>query len=239
MSTLAFSISNQLTDHVLRIDWENQGIAPVFSGYDMDHMDAGSSISTGLVAIQSVGKGKYWSWLKEISIHILTPPSFVSPPPPPLIHTVDKALLAITPCPFYGLGGGQGEDRGVLTSPKLNHSLQVTRVLKGQSHQSSTGILVEGKDIGLLKAGDRLEAKVNPARRRGLTIHHTATHLLRAGIEAVLGKRVVQAGSSVEWDRLRFDFSHPKALTQKELDHVEDWVNEASIQGLALNTEVN
>ena len=88
-----------------------------------------------------------------------------------------------------------------------------------------------------LKIGDIVGLKVSEEREQ-IARHHSATHLLHAALRAVLGAHIAQAGSLVEADRLRFDFSHPKALSDEELAKIEEFVNNAVCKGCAAKTEI-
>jgi alanyl-tRNA synthetase len=88
---------------------------------------------------------------------------------------------------------------------------------------------------GLLREGDEVAVAIDPRRRQGLRLHHTGTHLLHAGLRRVLGTHVTQAGSLVAPDHLRFDFSHPAAVKDREIEAVEDLVNEQVQANLAVS----
>jgi len=132
-----------------------------------------------------------------------------------------KVLVVLDRTPFYAESGGQVSDRGVLFGSGVN--AEVTGLSKAPRGQSVHQVLVTS---GFLKVGDTLTASVN-ASERGETIrNHTATHLLHRALKDVLGEHVNQAGSLVEPERLRFDFSHFGAITPEELADIERRVNE-------------
>ncbi|MDR2635615.1 MAG: alanine--tRNA ligase, partial [Campylobacteraceae bacterium] len=135
------------------------------------------------------------------------------------------ALLDTTP--FYAQSGGQCGDSGELTGK--------AEVLDTQKFFELNLIQVNAKTI--LKSGDEVEAVVD-AKRAEITKHHSATHLLHSALRAVLGEHVAQAGSLVEAERLRFDFSHPKALSVQEIREVEDFVNRAILSAIPNSTQV-
>ncbi|WQS74305.1 alanine--tRNA ligase [Helicobacter pylori] len=120
--------------------------------------------------------------------------------------------------PFYAEGGGAIGDRGVL----LKDNEEVALVLDTKNFFGLNFSLLEIKKA--LKKGDQVIAQVSDERLE-IAKHHSATHLLQSALREVLGSHVSQAGSLVESKRLRFDFSHAKALNDEELEKVEDLVN--------------
>ncbi|NHA17690.1 alanine--tRNA ligase [Helicobacter pylori] len=120
--------------------------------------------------------------------------------------------------PFYAEGGGAIGDRGVL----FKDNEEVALVLDTKNFFGLNFSLLEIKKA--LKKGDQVIAQVSDERLE-IAKHHSATHLLQSALREVLGSHVSQAGSLVESKRLRFDFSHPKALNDEELEKVEDLVN--------------
>ncbi len=126
--------------------------------------------------------------------------------------------------PFYAESGGQIGDRGVL---KCNDEI-CAEVIDTQKFDDRNLSKVENAN---LKKGDEIEAIVNESRRE-IAKHHSATHLLHSALRKVLGEHVTQAGSLVESNRFRFDFTHPKALTKEELDKIEDMVNNVIARGI-------
>ncbi|GHR11151.1 alanine--tRNA ligase [Helicobacter pylori] len=120
--------------------------------------------------------------------------------------------------PFYAEGGGAIGDRGVL----LKDNEEAAIVLDTKNFFGLNFSFLEIKKA--LKKGDQVIAQVSDERLE-IAKHHSATHLLQSALREVLGSHVSQAGSLVESKRLRFDFSHPKALNDEELEKVEDLVN--------------
>ncbi|GHP28016.1 alanine--tRNA ligase [Helicobacter pylori] len=120
--------------------------------------------------------------------------------------------------PFYAEGGGAIGDRGVL----LKDNEEAAIVLDTKNFFGLNFSLLEIKKA--LKKGNQVIAQVSDERLE-IAKHHSATHLLQSALREVLGSHVSQAGSLVETKRLRFDFSHPKALNDEELEKVEDLVN--------------
>ncbi|GAA6912843.1 alanine--tRNA ligase [Helicobacter pylori] len=120
--------------------------------------------------------------------------------------------------PFYAEGGGAIGDRGTL----LKDNEEAAIVLDTKNFFGLNFSLLEIKKA--LKKGDQVIAQVSDERLE-IAKHHSATHLLQSALREILGSHVSQAGSLVESKRLRFDFSHPKALNDEELEKVEDLVN--------------
>ncbi|GAA8299769.1 alanine--tRNA ligase [Helicobacter pylori] len=120
--------------------------------------------------------------------------------------------------PFYAEGGGAIGDRGAL----LKDNEEAAIVLDTKNFFGLNFSLLEIKKA--LKKGDQVIAQVSDERLE-IAKHHSATHLLQSALREVLGSHVSQAGSLVESKRLRFDFSHAKALNDEELEKVEDLVN--------------
>ncbi len=131
-----------------------------------------------------------------------------------------EGAVALDATPFYPEGGGQLGDRGLLRASGGLFAVEDTRAAGG-------AILHHGRvTAGELRAGDSLRAEVDPVWRGGAARNHTATHLLHAGLRAVLGQHVRQQGSLVASDRLRFDFTHLERAPREALDEVEALVNE-------------
>ncbi len=133
----------------------------------------------------------------------------------------EEGELILKETPFYGEAGGQVGDVGVIKSDDALFEVADTKrplrelfVHRGRLKR------------GVLRVGDRVEAKIDSARRRSTEAHHTATHLLHWALREVLGPHVKQAGSLVAPDRLRFDFTHFKALTDEEIERIERLIND-------------
>ena len=133
-------------------------------------------------------------------------------------------VLPVTP--FYAMSGGQAGDRGVISGAT------------GKITVTDTEKMPDGKYVhhgvvsGTVDAGETVTAVVDGAVRQATARNHTATHLLHKALQQVLGDHVHQAGSSVDGQRLRFDFSHMSAVTAEELAQVEQNVNEVILQAL-------
>lgn len=131
----------------------------------------------------------------------------------------DVGGVILLETPFYAQSGGQVGDKGELFSKDVFFEVEDTKK-QGQSHVH-LGVL----RTGTIKVGDVLGAMVDTPRRAAIMRNHSATHLLHAALRIVLGDHVLQKGSLVADDRLRFDFSHNEPLTKKELLEIERLVN--------------
>lgn len=136
-----------------------------------------------------------------------------------------KGTIFTEQTPFYATSGGQEADCGVITCPEGEFVVEdVVKLLGGKI--GHIGYMAKG----MMKTGDTVSLQVNEEQRRLSARNHSATHLLHKALRTVLGTHVEQAGSSVNADRLRFDFSHFSAMTKEELKEVEDLVNESISQ---------
>ena len=147
-----------------------------------------------------------------------------------------EAIVVLDRTPFYAEMGGQVADHGTLAKSGPEGGLfQVTDVQKNKGGKyMHYGKLTQGS----LKVGDVVTAAVDPVRRAAVMRAHSATHLLDKALRTVLGDHVHQAGSLVEPDRLRFDFTHFSAMTPEELAEVSRIVNEAVLEGYPIETKV-
>ncbi|MGA2471063.1 MAG: alanine--tRNA ligase [Solirubrobacteraceae bacterium] len=130
-------------------------------------------------------------------------------------------LVKLADSPFYAVGGGQVSDLGVIECERGDCRARVADVVRLGDDQALLAVLERGE----LHEGERVRARVDPAARHATECNHTATHLLHAALRQRLGTHVRQAGSYVGPDKLRFDFSHGKALSAAELRDVEDQIN--------------
>jgi len=145
-----------------------------------------------------------------------------------------KAALILNQSPFYGESGGQVGDRGEIVSVD-------DAVFEVEDTQKKLGdLLVHLGTVktGAFKLGDACELKVDHERRQGARIHHSATHLLHEALRQTLGDHVAQKGSLVEPDRLRFDFSHPKAMSADEIEAIETISNAVVAQNDEVTTRL-
>ena len=139
-----------------------------------------------------------------------------------VLHKADddkEVELVLDHTPFYAESGGQIGDTGMLKNESA--VIVVHDTVKRGNSIVHCGTIKEGN----LKTGDLVNACIDFQRRRDIERNHTATHLLQAALRKVLGEHVQQQGSFVSFDRLRFDFTHFKAVEKEELDRVEDIVN--------------
>jgi alanyl-tRNA synthetase len=130
-----------------------------------------------------------------------------------------QIAIVLDRTPFYGESGGQVGDSGELRAGDFVFAVSDTQ-------KEGNFILHMGRiTAGKVKVGDRVQAIVDASRRAGIRRAHTATHLLHYALHQTLGKHATQAGSKVDNDYLRFDFSHSEAVRREELDKIEDEIN--------------
>lgn len=133
----------------------------------------------------------------------------------------DTAQLLLDHTPFYAESGGQVADHGSMRSDDM--ALTVQDVQRAPNGQHLHTVFIEA---GTLTKGDRLQAEINKEARLAITKNHTATHLLHQALKDVLGIHVNQAGSLVDPERLRFDFSHYRQVDEQELQEIETLVQD-------------
>ena len=144
-----------------------------------------------------------------------------------------KGTIIVEETPFYGTMGGQQGDKGIIKTSEGEFEVEETIHLLG----GKIGHVGEMKS-GVLKVGDIATLTVDE-RTHALTCrNHSATHLLQAALQQVLGEHVQQAGSDNNADRIRFDFTHFSAMTKEEIAKVEAIVNDAIRAGLTVDTQV-
>ena len=143
----------------------------------------------------------------------------------------EDGIVVLDKTPFYAEMGGQVADHGVIT---MGESVfQVNNVQKDKGGK----YLHHGKMLsGSLKVEDEVTASIDMERRKGIMRAHSATHLLQKALTTVLGDHVHQAGSLVEPDYLRFDFTHYSALTQEEMAKVNAIVQDSILEGYPIDT---
>lgn len=143
-----------------------------------------------------------------------------------------RGTVFVEETPFYATSGGQEADTGMICTAEGEFKVEDTVKLLG-GKIGHVGYVVKG----MIKIGDQAELSVDTEKRALSARNHSATHLLQKALRTVLGTHVEQAGSNVNEDRLRFDFSHFSAMTAEELQKVEDMVNEQIAAGLSVKVE--
>ena len=143
-----------------------------------------------------------------------------------------EAIVVLDQTPFYAEMGGQVADTGVITTDSVR--FRVTNVQKNKGGKFMHYGTVEQ---GELKVGDTVTASIDTARRQAICRAHSATHLLDAALKRVLGDHAHQAGSLVEPDRLRFDFTHFESITPEQLAEIDRLVNDEILAGEPIVTE--
>ncbi len=143
-----------------------------------------------------------------------------------------ECSLVLDSTVFYGEGGGQVGDSGVIEADGVSLSVSDTKKTNGIYIHECT---VEN---GIVRVGDKLTCKIDAERRSAIKRNHSACHLLQAALRSVLGSHVEQAGSYVDEHRVRFDFTHLAALTAEELAKVEAIVNSHTLAAEDCGTEV-
>ena len=138
-----------------------------------------------------------------------------------------KGTVFVQETPFYATSGGQEADTGYIRTAEGEFKVEDTVKLLG-GKIGHIGVMTKG----MIKNGDKVTLEVNAKKRALSARNHSATHLLQKALRTVLGTHVEQAGSSVNEDRLRFDFTHFSAMTTEELKKVEDIVNDQISKGL-------
>ncbi|RMC61967.1 alanine--tRNA ligase [Lactobacillus sp. ESL0259] len=146
----------------------------------------------------------------------------------------DNAVLIFDRTPFYGERGGQVADHGNVYNQEGELVAQVTDVQHAPNDQNMHFVDV----ILPLKRGEEYTLKIDRVRREGLRHSHTATHLLHAALRSVLGEHTHQAGSLVEPDYLRFDFTALEPMTAKEIKSVENLVNQKIWAAIDVKTTI-
>ncbi len=151
-----------------------------------------------------------------------------------IITDNDNAILVLDKTVFYAESGGQIGDSGIIKNNGFEFIVTDTK-------KTSGGVFTHYGHIknGTISVGDTVNAHIDTARRNAIRRNHTAAHLLQAGLRAVLGTHVEQAGQLVNEKTVRFDFTHFSALTEQEIKAVEDFVNNAILSGVTVeNTEM-
>jgi len=132
----------------------------------------------------------------------------------------DEGIIITNQTPFYGESGGQVADTGIISNENFEFE-----VLDVQKKLGDLFVHYGKVKKGSIKLNDSVELKIDVLRRNNIRAYHSATHLLHESLRRVLGEHVTQKGSLVQSDRLRFDFSHMKPISQEEIKKIESFVN--------------
>ncbi|PXY96743.1 alanine--tRNA ligase [Frischella perrara] len=132
----------------------------------------------------------------------------------------DEAVIILDKTPFYGESGGQVGDKGILTATNIN--FEVVDSQKYGKNIGHIGHLLQGQ----LQVGDKIAAIINDELRARIRRNHSATHLLQAALQRILGSHVQQKGSLVNDNYLRFDFSHTQPIALAQIQEIENLVNQ-------------
>ena len=149
-----------------------------------------------------------------------------------IIEAGDFIDIMLDKTPFYAESGGQVGDTGIIEGK--NFKAEVLNTFKVNKLFVHRVQMINGE----AKIGDEVTSSVDEARRKEITIHHSNAHLIQAALRKVLGEEVHQAGSFVEENRTRFDFTFPRAMTKEEVQEVEDIVNNWIAQDLPQTTQI-
>ncbi len=144
----------------------------------------------------------------------------------------NKAFLITEQTPFYAECGGQCGDTGIISSPKGQFHV-VNTIKFCNSIIAHEGELISGK----LEVSDLVNLKIDQEKRLKISANHTATHLLQSALRKLLGTQVTQRGSSIDSEKLRFDFSYNKALSNTEIQQIELLVNKAIMLDIPVKYE--
>ena len=145
----------------------------------------------------------------------------------------DTGTIIVDKTPFYATMGGQEADKGIIVTDTAEFVVKDTIKLLG-GKIGHVGQVTKG----MFKVGDTVTLKVDEENRNATAKNHSATHLLQKALRIVLGSHVEQAGSLVNADHLRFDFTHFQALTSEELKQIEEIVNEKIAEQLPVETKI-
>ena len=148
------------------------------------------------------------------------------------IRSGDEGIIVLDRTPFYAEMGGQSADFGTITRDSA-----VFEVYGVQQNKGGKYLHHGTMKTGILNIDDTVTAEINIDRRKAITRAHSATHLLHEALRTVLGDHIRQAGSLVEPDKLRFDFTHFSAMTKDELIDVERRVNDVILDGLGITVD--
>ncbi|MFA5576435.1 MAG: alanine--tRNA ligase [Tissierellaceae bacterium] len=143
----------------------------------------------------------------------------------------EEGYILLKESPFYGESGGQVGDTGIIEGPEFTAEVIDTKHSKGD-HLIHIARVLDGS----ARLGDKVVASIDDSRRNSIRRNHSATHLLHRALKDVLGEHVNQAGSVVMPNRLRFDFTHFEAVTEAELNKIEEIVNIKILEAMEVKT---
>ncbi|MDA9918963.1 alanine--tRNA ligase [Porticoccaceae bacterium] len=143
-----------------------------------------------------------------------------------------EVVVVLDKTAFYAESGGQVGDSGYLQAE--SGKIEIIDCRKSGDHHLHIGRVLSGE----IKAGQQVTVRVDSTVRQGTALNHSATHLTHAALQQVLGDHVVQKGSLVDSERLRFDFSHNEAVTPKQIRQIEHIVNREILRNSNVDTEV-
>ena len=144
-----------------------------------------------------------------------------------------ELAIILNQTPFYGESGGQVGDKGFISNNNFKFEVTDTKKMFGDFY-IHYGKLISGE----IKKGDQADLKIDSVKRKNIRAYHSATHLLHESLRRTLGKHVAQKGSYVGPDRLRFDFSHNKPITDEEMIKINDCVNKIIEQKADVQTRL-
>jgi alanyl-tRNA synthetase len=145
----------------------------------------------------------------------------------------ESGVVVLNQTPFYGESGGQVGDTGAMSADGIRFKVTDTQKYAGDVYAHIGTV-----EQGTVQAGTALALEVDHSRRGAIRKNHSATHLLHEALRQVLGDHVAQKGSLVAPDRLRFDFSHPKAMSGEEIERVENIANDMVLQNTPVITRL-
>ena len=146
------------------------------------------------------------------------------------VHDGEEVGIILDTTAFYAEGGGQAGDTGMIETEVGKVEIENAKKLANGTIYH-IGIVVEG----LIKVGDNVKILIDAEVKQATARNHTATHLLHAALKNIVGEHVNQAGSSVNSERLRFDFSHFEPLTTEQIEKIERQVNEAILKAITVD----
>jgi alanyl-tRNA synthetase len=180
---------------------------------------------------EKLGATEFLGYETESAEGVVTALTDASGKPVDVLKKGAAGAVILNQTPFYGESGGQVGDSGELRSEGVKF-----RVTETQKKAGDMFVHLGTVEAGELKVGAPLLLEVDHARRSAIRANHSATHLLHEALRQVLGDHVAQKGSLVSPERLRFDFTHQKAITEDELRKVEDIANEVLLENGEVTT---